>query len=816
MPKGHKLLSNFSKGELSPRIEGRPDLVAYFEGGREMTNVLLLRQGGLDRRPGMRYVAAVKIAQRDTILIPFEFSVDDAFMLEFGHLYIRIFRADGTPVLLLGVPLEVVSPYTEAQLRAIDAKQSADVLYLWHPDVPQQKLLRVSDTNWQLLPVNFNPPAYFDADAALNSPMAYGAPTFPTDSIVTRDDVFLTADAGRLLVAGPGRAQITTVVNAHQLIVDVLDSFDPTKITVGPGVLSSVGLSISTTQPHGLLVGDVIRIVGGAQDNEMRWIDNIPTSTTATIQASQGGFSVDQNGVDWQKHVPILIGSWGLRTAPQTSLDPDKKGPVGAQINLLTASGGTVAAFRSDDVDKFIEIYGGVVRITQLINAANIKGEILSALKDATTVNPPAADAGTWTLKESSWSEARGYPRCGEFYQGRLGQASTKAQPTTFWLSASDDFENYVLGVEADRAIEDTIASRRVNRLEWLADSIDLFIGTAGAEFRTIGERQGEPLGGDKIPVVERLTSYGSAAIQPIVIGRQVLFVDRSRQKILAMSFSITQDSFDAIEITGPSDHITGTGVRLGHVGFQQRLDPRLYYVREDGQLLALTFLPNEKVVGFTRIVTDGTVEAVAVIPSSSGNDRVWVIVKRTINGIVKRYVEYFETNAPEMASRAWKNLQTDCAKVYSGPPTITITGADHLEGKTVDVVADGSYRGTRVVTGGSFTLDDPASVVEYGLHYDSKAVTMRPAIEGQMIEGLPRSWDHVSVRLLNTIGGHVNGEPLEYTPSDLDMLGLFTGDRKIVGQGWDTDGRITIEQRQPYPMTLLAVYGTLNVGDHV
>jgi hypothetical protein len=94
-------------------------------------------------------------------------------------------------------------------------------------------------------------------------------------------------------------------------------------------------------------------------------------------------------------------------------------------------------------------------------------------------------------------------------------------------------------------------------------------------------------------------------------------------------------------------------------------------------------------------------------------------------------------------------------------------------------------------------------------------AETMRPAIEGQIIEGVPRSWNSLWVRIRNTIGGLVNGSKIQYAPSSLGSLDLYTGDRKVSTKGWDTEGRIKIEQKEPYPMELLAVFGDLEIGQH-
>lgn len=812
MPKARRLQTNFSKGELSPRIDGNLNLAAYFEGAKEMTNFLLLRQGGTERRPGTLYVKEVKNSTLDTILIPFEFSVNDAYQLEFGHLYVRFYKiSTGARVEVAGVPVEVVTPYTTSDLRNIHYRQSADVMYLWDGVHLQQKLSRLSDTSWFLSPVVNDPPATFEAGSEIPDVLVYGAVSGLGVVFANYDGLFLAADVGREIIAGTGKAIITSLTNAFRAVGDIRENFDASNIISGPGVLSNVGTTITTTLPHGLSVDDMVQVTSGAQSKE---IDRVLTILSPTTAILSNGFSLNQNGVDWSRHIPTPSSQWHLGGSPQASLDPNIKEPVRALVTLVT----NIDAFRDSDVGKYVFVYDGLIKITQIDSPQQVKGVILSVLSGSTATNPAATPAGTWTIEEAAWTAVRGYPRTGEFFQGRLGQASTFSQPTTFWLSASDDYENYSKGITAKDAIEYTITSRSVNRLEWLADNGDLLVGSAGAEFRVVGERLGEPLGGDKTPLVERLSTLGCLGVQPALLNRQVLYVDRSGRKILVMQYSLERDGLEPLELTAASEHITKSGLRLGGLALQQRLEPSVHFVRNDGAAIVLMYYPNEKVIGFTRLTTLGTFECLSSSPQPIGrSDQVWTIVKRTINGVTKRYVEYFEPDVVALQSRAWSSLQTDCAVIYAVPgvPISVLTGMAHLEGETVDVIAGSSFIGTKVVSGGQIALDDAYDTIEAGLHYSSRLETMRPAIEGSVIEGLPRSWDNLAVRLLNTIGGKVNGEWLQYVPSDLDELGLFTGDRDIVGQGWDDEGRIVVEQDQPYPMTVLALYGTLSVADH-
>ena len=1136
MAQPRKIMTSFSKGELSPQVEGRPDLAAYFEGCQTLENWLLLRQGGVTRRPGLRFVREVKRSDLDTILLPFEFSVDDAFIVEVGQFYNRFYKNRANILAFSGgPPVEVVNPYTEAQLRALHFTQSADVMWLFNVNHQQRRLSRISDTNWALNAIIYRPPPSFEVDTDISggATLTPGATTGTSVLFTASAAVFLEGDVGRMIVYGASRAVIT-----------------------GFGASAA-----DTTTPNTKVRADIL--------------DDFP---------------------DTGAPGPDVLTGWLIRLSPQTTLDPDKKEPVGAQVTLVAG----VNAFRAVDLGKFIVIYGGLVKITNFVSATTVKGEILSVMS-VTDANPAASSAGAWTLEEASWSGTHGFPRTGEFFQGRLVQAATLSQAVNFWMSASDDFDKYAIGTVADAAVDYLMAARKVNRIEWVADHDDMFVGTAGAEFKIESGKTGEPFGGDIIPFPRKASSEGSAPVQPIVLGGRLIFLDRSRKKIFAVSFSLEDDRYKAIEITGIADHITGTGIKLGPIAFTIRPDPRVYFVREDGELIALTFFTNEKVIGFTHFVTEGTFEAVAVIPQPGGApDQVWCIVKRTVLGRTVRYVEFFENEATdavpgpdttlestgngqqwfkgdimdiadnaadmkewnsvaamsvflsdttvykfhtgaaflrfrrsldggvtwsvdqnlsaevsgpdsfdlrqivtvvdpadplpehlvfiaigyatgstpnvwvsrnvlqpnpalstwskvaltgtnplsigvrgaqvcvvggnndipahtrihcsndfgvtfpnvflidpleniisllgnqlvvstgldtwvvlnptsasgavhrttdngvtwtkittllgagttnrgcllnvddtiliatvgtkvyrstdaglswaevatltghivtmgyfgngiigglvdttfdvasggsiefrsedygltwanvpvdtshnfalgsvnltpmvvrgpravvtaietdtsvtwycpstqistgpgesiEFADRPWTALQTDSAIVYVSPtPTSIVPGLSHLEGKTVDVVADGAYRGTRVVSMGSISVAPEKYLrFEVGLHYDSLGVTMRPAIEGSVIEGVPRSWDSLYARLKDTVGGKLNGKPIQYPPSKIGTLTPFTGDRKVTNTGWDREGRIRFEQTEPYPMTILALFGTLSLGDH-
>ena len=148
--------TNFTAGEMTPRMKGRGDVARYQNGAETIENGLVVVHGGVMRRPGLRYLATAKHAgARRVRLIRYVFSVDQSYLLEVGHQYVRVFDGSSGAAMLddsLAV-LEIPSPYTEDQLAQITTKQSADVMFLFHPQVQPHQLRRLSPTKWVMIPV---------------------------------------------------------------------------------------------------------------------------------------------------------------------------------------------------------------------------------------------------------------------------------------------------------------------------------------------------------------------------------------------------------------------------------------------------------------------------------------------------------------------------------------------------------------------------------------------------------------------------------------------------------------------------------------
>ena len=186
--------TSFNAGELSPLLKGRPSLDKFKNGCETLENFIPQIQGPARKRPGTRFVAEVKDSADACRLIPFEYSTTQAYVLEFGDLYIRFFLDGGAVESSPGVPYEVVSPYTAAQVGQLEYAQSADVIYITHPDHPPYKLARVSALSWTMTAVTFAWPPFNDENVGtttLTASALTGAITLTASA-----SLFVAADVG--------------------------------------------------------------------------------------------------------------------------------------------------------------------------------------------------------------------------------------------------------------------------------------------------------------------------------------------------------------------------------------------------------------------------------------------------------------------------------------------------------------------------------------------------------------------------------------------------------------------------------------------
>lgn len=239
--------TNFTAGELSPRLFGRQDIERYRNAVKSAENVFLLVQGGAIRRYGLRYTAKAKHADKHEILVPYVFSRSQAYMLEFGDAYFRVFFSDGGQVESGGLPYEVPTDYAEADLDEIDFVQSGDTMFLFHVDYPVRRLRRFGDASWFIEDVPWVTQPFAEigsrpaADITVDS-LALG----PGRTVTASAAVFMASDVGREIETEGGLAVITGYTSTTVVTVDALTPFPSLTVLYDAWLLTGSPMTVLT------------------------------------------------------------------------------------------------------------------------------------------------------------------------------------------------------------------------------------------------------------------------------------------------------------------------------------------------------------------------------------------------------------------------------------------------------------------------------------------------------------------------------------------------------------------------------------------
>lgn len=223
MPKAAQIQTNFTAGELSPRLEGRVDISKYFNGVKTMQNMIVHPHGGCTRRGGTKYIASGKTNTKQVRLVPFEFSTQQAYVFEFGDQYIRFYK-DQTQITIAS---EIATNYLEAELFELQFVQSADVLFITHPNHAPRRVERLTATTFQITDEIFVHPPFLDENTSTTTltPSA----TTGTVTITASAATFVSTDVGRYVRIDQsgnfGFAKITVFNSTTNVTALVEDGF---------------------------------------------------------------------------------------------------------------------------------------------------------------------------------------------------------------------------------------------------------------------------------------------------------------------------------------------------------------------------------------------------------------------------------------------------------------------------------------------------------------------------------------------------------------------------------------------------------------
>jgi hypothetical protein len=479
--------------------------------------------------------------------------------------------------------------------------------------------------------------------------------------------------------------------------------------------------------------------------------------------------------------------------------------------------------FQTTDVGRLVQFRDGHGKITARTSTTVVTIEILTDMGSSSS-------STDWSL--GAFSNTTGHATCVTFFEQRLVFAGTKSQPQTLFFSKSGDYENMDENrggtVADDDAIIYTIASNQVNAIRFMTATRTLIVGTAGGEFAVSG-------GGTDIAItptnilIKKQSNHGAANLDAIAVGNVTLFLQRAKRKIRELAYNFDVDGYLAPDMTILAEHISESGIT--QMAYQQEPNQIIWCVRTDGQLIALTYQREQQVVAWHRHIFGGSFstgdavcESVAALPTDDNEYQIWVIIKRTIDGATKRYVEYLHTFDFDETDNTDFNF-LDSQLSYSGSPVTSISGLSHLEGQTVAILADGATHPRKTVASGSIILDRSASKVKVGLPYTSLLQTMRLDAGSQdgTSQGKTKRIFDITLRIYESIGIEVGPDlnnmeriPFRSSATLMDQaIPVFTGDKEIEFRGnYETDGYVYVRQDQPLPLTILSLYPRLVTND--
>lgn len=478
--------------------------------------------------------------------------------------------------------------------------------------------------------------------------------------------------------------------------------------------------------------------------------------------------------------------------------------PSGTTGNItLTASSGL---FASTDVGSYWRI-GDRHGTPKKYGYVKVTGYTSATVVDATVTQTLNNSSATDTWAAPAWSDTDGHPEAVCFFEGRL----LFGRDQTFWGSATDDFENFAFildgddDITADAAYAYTIGSTTQNVIRWFSPLGFLFIGTAGGTQKVTGANDAG-ISPTASPLIRPQTTEGCAAIAPVITGGDVVFVDRQKKRMINLEFNLSKDQYIGTDITLLSNDVTSTG--LTQISIENTPNPVIYAIRADGSLVTCSILRTQEVLAFATHTTDGTYESVATIPNDTlGRDETWTIVKRTINGATKRYVEYLN---PDVA------LDSSLSR-NSGAVT-TVTGLEHLEAKSVVMIGDDAQYAVQTVSSGSISFSPSATDITVGLAYTPTCTLFKPVweITGEgTTQSRTLTIGRMTFRVKDFLGLQVGSHKLPVRKLSQALTSApvaETGDLSVPVSG--LSGNVTFQQYLSIPGKVLSVYQDLYVGE--
>lgn len=818
MPKVSPIQSNFGAGEISPYSAGRVDMDRYKAALTTCLNYIPTIQGGLTRRPGTQFIDYVKDDSRKVRLVRFEFSTTQAYVLEFGHNYVRFFRNHGMILdPISSDPYEVATPFTEAELFEINFTQSADVLFIVHPSHKPKKLMRRGNTDWLLVDVEFNDGPYLTTNTSATTL----APSAATGTSVTltagpsRTITNAVNDGGRIKITAVGHKYVTgdkvliasvggvSAANGERTIVVVDDDNFILEGSTFSGSYTSGGTSV----PAPFASTDIGRHIR-MQEGQV-WGLGIITGFTNGSQVTIEVLSTLTNTnakKNWR--LGVFSGTTGW---PSVVVFHEDRlffaGCVNSPQRLDGSQSGDYENFAPTELDGTVKS-NNAVSFSLNSNDVNVIRWMVSDEKGMLV----GSVGGEWVVRSASASEA-------------LSPTSISAKRATSYGSAN------IAPVQAGKAaIFVQRAGRKLREFNYFFD-VDGFRAT------------------DLSVLSEHITLSGLLQLAFQKEPQSLIWCVREDGMLACMTYDRDVDN---LRLAWHRHQLGGNSNAGGHHSAVESIAciPAPDGTRDELWMSVRRYIDGQ-VVRTVEVMTklfedDDDQKEAFFLDCGLTYDDPWYIDYATqtspieigvtghglsngdkvrlsdIQGMTELNNKIFTiqnvtTDSFELVGTDGTNYKPYVGDGYSRKMISMVSGLQHLEGEEISILADGAVLPKQVVTSGTVQLPNPAATIHFGLGYNSDAQLPRleaGAADGTALGKTRRTHRvgflfHRSLNLLigmdfkdmSRITFRTSSDQMNHAPK------LYSGIMsETISADYDFENQIAWRQDQPLPSTILAV----------
>ena len=759
------LQSAFTSGELDPALHRRQNLAKYDSALATIENFFIHAHGGASNRAGFRFIAEVKDSSKYTRLIEFEFNTEQTYIIEMGEGYMRFYKDAGQIVETATTPSAITVASPGVITDNAHGYSNGDHVYVDGGDMVEL----TSVTPYIIASATTN--TYQLTDLAGTAINTTGFTAYTTGASVQR---------------------IYEVASPYQEA-----ELDEVKFTQSADTMT---LCHPSYAPRKL-----------TRTGDTAWV--LSTITFGAGIAAPGSPSATPTGgtgTNWNYVITAVDADTGAESVASATATASNSTEL-STTNFNTVTWAAVANAASYNVYRqrgsLFYFLGSDVGPRSFKDDGIVPDLAVSVPQAKTVFN---------TTDE--------YPATTTYYKQRQVFAQTNNDPQKLLMSVIADFTNFntSLPLKASDAIAYRLVSRQVNEIRHLVPLKDLIILTSGGEWLGQGDNSGVVSANTFNVNVQQYS--GASEVAPLLVNNTVVFIQEQGDVIRDLGYQLAADGYTGDDLTVLARHLFD-GHTITDWAYAKIPYSIIWAVRSDGRLLGLTYNREQEVFAWHQHYTadstgEGDFESVAAVPEGR-ETAVYVTVKRTINGATRRYVERLNTRT--FATKA-DSFFVDSGLTYDGAATTTVSGLDHLEGETVNVLADGNILPQKTVTDGAIALGGSYSKVHVGLPITA-TLKMLPidVLSNPKESSIPKQKNvtELTISVENTTGlfaGKDVDDLFEVPARQFENLGepaaLKSTELVIkIGTEWGFRKQPVIRQTYPVPAKIIAINPDVTFG---